>query len=238
MVGAPAKNGGNGAVYVVYGNATIGIRDQGLSLDSLDGTNGVIIQGASQSLLGTAMATADLDSDGLSDLVLGAPQNSVQNSAGKVYILRGSNVEGQSTIDLSTASSLVLESNQAGNAAGFKTAIADVTGDGIADVIVSAPAINTVYVVSGSAIKSALDNNTSYLNLDELEANGNGFVLNTGIGQIGTGLGVADINGDGVFDLLMGAPQANPVNYSGSEDADSKPPPTVARFMLSSVAQV
>lgn len=221
LVGAPAKNGGNGAVYVVYGNPTIGIRDQGLSLDSLDGTNGVIIQGASQSLLGTAMATADLDSDGLSDLVLGAPQNSVQNSAGKVYILRGSNVEGQSTIDLSTASSLVLESNQAGNAAGFKTAIADVTGDGLADVIISAPAINTIYVVFGSAIKNALNSNTPSLNLDNLGSDG--FLLNTGIGQIGTGLGVADINGDGVFDLLLGAPQANPVDYSGSEDADSKP---------------
>ncbi|WP_342596837.1 Calx-beta domain-containing protein [Cyanobacterium aponinum UTEX 3222] len=223
LVGAPGKNDSKGVVYVVFGSSTVGVQDQELSLDNLDGSNGLIINGTNQDRLGSSIAFADLDGDNRQDLILGAPQNSGQSLSGKVYIVQGANLSQENEIDLNSTNALVLESNDPGNALGFKVVVADVTGDGIPDVIVSAPASDKIYVVNGTTIKNALNNNTPSLNLDELDAN-SVTILDTGTGQIGTGLGTADVNGDGIKDLLLGSPQANPVDFSASDDPSAQAP--------------
>ncbi|AFY61771.1 Calx-beta domain-containing protein [Synechococcus sp. PCC 6312] len=222
LIGAPLKNEGSGAVYVVYGSSNIGIANQNLDLDSLNGTNGLVVVGETNSNLGTGLTTADFDGDGKTDLILGAPSTFVNPSTAKVHILAGTSLSGKSRIELSQTPGLVLESNQPGSLAGARVAVGNVTNQSIPDLIITAPVTDTVYIVFGQTIRDALRNNTPTIDLDNLGSNG--YVLTTGTGQIGTGLTLADINQDGIKDILLGAPTANPVSYPAGVDGDAKPP--------------
>lgn len=84
---------------------------------------------------GTAVSTAgDLNGDGYSDLVIGAPfANNGQTNEGVVYVHYGSNT------GIVAAPSVVLEVNQQGAQFGCSTSTAgDVNGDGFSDLIVGA----------------------------------------------------------------------------------------------------
>lgn len=84
---------------------------------------------------GTAVATAgDLNGDGYSDLVIGAPfSNNGQTNEGVVHVHYGSNT------GITAVPSLVLEMNQQGAQFGCSASTAgDVNGDGFSDLIVGA----------------------------------------------------------------------------------------------------
>jgi hypothetical protein len=95
--------------------------------------------------------------------------------------------------------------------AGERLAFTDVNGDGLPDYIVSAPGENgnagNVYVVFGSASGFSSEFDLSSIN------GTNGFKL-SGIGSSNnTGLSLSaggDINGDGIDDFIIGAPDAQP----------------------------
>ncbi len=90
----------------------------------------------------------------------------------------------------------------------------DINGDGIDDVIIGAPNINTSYVVFGK--ETGFDVN---LNLDTLDGS-NGFKLNSTAANQGLGnavSGAGDINGDGIDDLIISDPFRDSSAYnSGS----------------------
>jgi hypothetical protein len=92
---------------------------------------------------------------------------------------------------------------------GYSTAVGDVNGDGIADMIIGAWGANSsagkVYVVFGN--RSGFP---SPLPLSSLNGT-NGFELDDGVAGDRAGFSVAagDVNGDGIADILIGAPAAN-----------------------------
>ncbi len=106
----------------------------------------------------------------------------------------------------------------AGNRSGSSVSNAgDINGDGIDDLIIGAPEPNssgsgTSYVVFGGTEVGA----TGTLELSSLDGS-NGFALNgvaTG-DRLGSSVSNAgDINGDGIDDLIIGAPDADPNNNS------------------------
>ena len=198
-------------------------------LSSLDGSNGFVINGIlSGDNAGFSVSGAgDFNGDGIDDLIIGAfgANRNVLGTAGASYVVFGSNGGFSSSFNLSSlngTSGFVINGIEDSDNSGFSVNVAgDVNGDGIDDLIIGAryadPNGNNMagesYVVFGSN-----GGFSSSLNLSGLNGT-DGFVIN-GIGsgdRSGRSVsGVGDVNGDGIDDLIIGAPYADP---NGNRDA-------------------
>jgi hypothetical protein len=149
---------------------------------------------------GSAVAGMDVDGDGLSDLLIGAPGSDTAGlDAGVVAIVTGP-ASGELLLD---APDIELRGESAGGLAGSAIAPAgDVDGDGVADLLVGAPMAD--YRGSGAG--------AAYLLLGPLETGSladaaRRFAGETIEDQAGTAVaGGGDADGDGRADVLIGAP--------------------------------
>jgi len=134
---------------------------------------------------GIVAGTGDVNGDGYSDVVVGNPNWS--SSTGRIYVYHG----GGSGLSTSTSPELAGEQTGALFGASFGTA-GDINGDGYADIIVGAYAIDKAYAFKGSytGLKStAIWEQSSQANSDY------GFSVHT----------AGDVNGDGYSDVIVGA---------------------------------
>lgn len=214
MIGFPSALSGE-RCYVVYGKSS----PTAVELDAIaQGSGGFVLEGISgiSERFGFSISNAgDVNGDGLMDLILGASTGDTETKAniGFSYVVFG--VAHPVNINMSDITKgtggFVILGESAGDQSGFSVSAAgDVNGDGLADMIVGAPgadpsAINGAgrgYVVFGKTNSSAVD-------LSDI-ANGNGgFAINgqNSGDQAGNSVSAAgDINGDGLADLIVGAP--------------------------------
>ena len=146
----------------------------------------------------------DLNGDGSGDLVVGAPDYS---SHGRVYVVFGEEAMSGSWDLLSDADFTVTGSTTSKEISG-SLACGDVNGDGIEDLVIGAPeagsSVGAVYVVFGSGSLSG--------DLDLASASADITVTGVagGLGHLGRDVVVADFNGDGIGDLVIGNPYADP----------------------------
>ena len=213
IIGAYGANSQAGASYVVFGKPGIGSTGS-LMLSSLNGANGFVLPGVASSWSGISVSGAgDINGDGVADLIIGAYQaNSTTGASYVVFGKPGLGSTGSLTLsNLNGANGFVLPGVAANDYSGISVSGAgDINGDGVADLIIGAYYANAQagasYVVFG---KPGIGSSGSVA-LSSLNGS-NGFVL-SGVTGSWSGIsvsGAGDVNGDGVADLIIGAPNTN-----------------------------
>nr|WP_325252265.1 VCBS domain-containing protein [Amylibacter sp.] len=199
-----------GKTYVIFGSAT-GFAAH-LDIEALDGTNGFGLEGAGyKNSSGLAVSSAgDVNGDGISDMLIGAPTS---GSGKKAYVVYGSDTGFDANLNLGaldgTNGFALFASADADLMGASVSSAGDVNGDGVDDFIVGASQshvddlsyVGKSYVVFGT--ESA---RTATLDVDSLDGT-NGFVLTHFGGSYSrSGWAVSDagdMNGDGIGDLLV-----------------------------------
>ncbi|NKI34839.1 DUF11 domain-containing protein, partial [Wenzhouxiangella sp. XN79A] len=221
--GADPNGSSSGRSYVVFGSGTV---TNPVELSSLDGSNGVVLNGeaAGDNAGYSVSAAGDINGDGIDDLIIGADSADPNGiSSGRSYVVFGDDAGLPTPFNLSTLNGLigvVLNGEAARDSAGFSVSAAgDVNGDGIGDLIIGAPDAETdgigsgrAYVVFGSGTGLASPVELSSLN----GSNGVVFIGEAEADFAGRSVSAAgDINGDGIGDLIIGADGAD----SSGEDS-------------------
>ncbi len=216
VIGAPdttiGGKEGAGAAYVVFGASSFGAA---LDIDDLNGSNGFKIPGAAAfAYTGNAVAHAgDVNRDGYGDLMVAAwkAAKGSADEVGSVFLLYGkeafapsiavSAIKGDAGFRMDGAA----EGDHTGRSVAGR---GDINGDGYSDMVIGAPhALDTAgaaYVVFGKpgfadVVSLGALNGSDGFRLTGSDANG----------QAGTAVAnAADVNGDGLDDVLIGAPGA------------------------------
>ena len=189
-----------GAVYLLLGSTLAG----GGTFDAA--TADLLLTGTGpDDHAGSSVAPAgDVDGDGLDDIIVGAPGRDAQGQdSGEAYVVLGAILSSAaSPLSLATAG-VVLGGDDDGDRAGAAVAPAgDVDGDGLDDVLVGAWGSDNgrgaAYVILGTTLAAG-----GPLPLSDAD------VILEGENNSQAGWSVAsagDVDGDGLGDLLVGAP--------------------------------
>ena len=179
-----------GAAHVLYGPVS---GQQNLTEIVLYGLNQDDNAGATVQIIG------DINADGYDELVVGAPKgdNESTSNTGHVYILNGP----VSSNDSLESTDLTLKGETSGAEIGTSLlGNLDINDDGYGDLIIGAPLDNStatkagiVHIVYGPGTNSSLSDSPSITGSEGI--------------QLGASLGAGcDVDGDGIDDLLIGAP--------------------------------
>lgn len=137
-----------------------------------------------------ARVIGDVDGDGMNDFVTSAPTKNVRGeNAGRIYVYSGRTGALIWSVDGAPGDQLGTGIESAG----------DIDGDGVPDVVASAPGIDTAYVYSGRDGRVLLT----------LHGEAKGDSFGDHVASVG------DIDGDGYADVIVGAP-ANSTRGKGA----------------------
>jgi hypothetical protein len=221
VVAAPGDGTSPARTYVMFGGSGIG-GSGSLDVSTLDGSNGFVLDVAPNDNV-LSVAGGDVNGDGIADLLIGFPAIDANGPrSGATYVVfGGAGIGGNGSVSLSSldgSNGFVLLGDGA-DWSGVSVAAGDVTGDAIADIVVAAsgtgtePTTGKAYVVFGRHDLGG----TGTFDLSSLDG-ANGFAIEgiptaSSLMSVSTG---ADINADGVEDIIVGSPYASPeAEHSG-----------------------
>jgi hypothetical protein len=201
-----------GEVYVIFGSPTLGT-----TIDIALGEQDLTLFGAGEGdRLGISLASGDASGDGIQDLLVGSfladgPENA-RYQGGEAYLilgapsLSGARDMGQGEYDLAVIGA------EADDQLGYALAMGDLNNDGIDDLIVAAFRADgpdnsredggEAYVIFGSpSLEGIMDLASVSPSVTVMAADKND--------DLGSAVDSGDVNGDGINDLLLGAPGAD-----------------------------
>ncbi|MCH7484685.1 MAG: FG-GAP repeat protein [Chloroflexi bacterium] len=214
LIGAPLADGPGdarlnaGEAYVIFGSETLPA-----IVDIADGAPLTVYGAAVGDNLGLTVAAGDVNGDGIDDIVLGSRFASVEerDNTGKTYVIFGS-TDLPAVIDAAEGDpDVTIIGVDPGDFSGISVTAADVTGDGIDDLIIGATSgsgpegdrarAGEVHVVVGSeSLGGVID-----LRRDEPFFTVYGAFAGDALANF---ISAGDINGDGRKEILLGAPMA------------------------------
>lgn len=216
----------SGASFVVFGKAS-GAAVELIELEMSSDTRGFVINGiaASDSSGTSVRAAGDVNGDGLDDLIIGADYSDANGAdSGASYVVFGK--EDGAAIELSNVATgsggFVINGAEAQDFSGLSVSGAgDVNGDGLADVVVGADYRDANGIRSGASfvVFGKADGVPVNLSAVLLGDDQTGFVINGVSADDRSGFSVSaagDVNGDGLADVIIGAPQDDPNGNSNS----------------------
>jgi len=214
-----------GVTYVLFGSKER--FDLTLNPSTL-GTKGFVINGAQAGdQSGRSVSNiGDINGDGVDDLAIGAPFSGINgDNSGAAYIIFGSKQSNyfSNPIELSVLGSkgLTIKGSNSGHNAGWAVSGAgDFNGDGINDLLIGAtnPSDNENGIDGESYVIFGKRGFSSTIDLSNIGLNDGLKIISDDPNNLGYSVSDAgDINKDGIDDLIIGAPYADPNgNSSGS----------------------
>jgi hypothetical protein len=201
---------GTGGVYVIYGNKTL-MRRRDLASQS-----DLVITGRRQGE-GFSLAMGDLNGDGLDDIAIGAPYADGfvpfrKNLEGLVYIFFGSEkLVGR--LDIARDADVVISGPETHDYAGASLVIADLNGDGLDELIIGVPisSVSQSWSRRLSGTMYVLNGRKTFSPRIDLKESADVIIFGINANErASTAMASGDFNGDGLADLLIGAPLATP----------------------------
>ena len=196
----PSGGASNGSAYVIYGQS--GNTTEFIDTATMTDDQGFELYSDSPgSLLGWSVSgNGDFDGDDIDDVVIGSLSSSFAT-----IVLGGS---GRTSGDTGTLSgSVTVINSNSGQFAYDVAVLGDVNEDGFDDIAFANVSSGDVQVLYGRAVAGALT-----LDLNSLAAT-DGFVIEAGA-LFGSSVSSAgDVNGDGIDDILIGAPNGSATEF-------------------------
>lgn len=157
--------------------------------------------------VGTTLAAGDLTGDGIDDLAIGAPAARIgrAGAAGMVHVVAGSASGLDRAATTRWTRARAGQSSAPGDAFAGALAIGDLDGSGVAELVVGAPGSGRGVGAIAVIVDALGSSTTSWWAPDD-----RGVRVGPTVGAaFGSAVAVADVDGDGLDDIVVGAPGAD-----------------------------
>ena len=237
----PAPRADTGAVFVILGATTLG-NPATIDLATTNAANVALFGINPGDQFGASVAVGNVGGlvaqtpaqQAVKDILVGAPGNdgpaSGRTGAGAGYVKFGGEilnpVAGATTVfDLAAVAANVIVSGKTGDALGASVTTGDVNGGGSADLILGAPLADrpaitgvpagadtgAVFAVFGGTNLNPAVGTTKTFDIDSSQQNVSVYGASDA-DHLGVSVATGDVTGDGIPDLLSGAPDADGPN--------------------------